>query len=555
MKKGDFFSEKQNWFKSAKFGIFIHYGLYALHGGNENDYKKMDKKEYEKMIYKFNPEKFSADEWIKLIKGAGAKYLVITAKHGEGFCLWDTKTTAYKITNTPFKRDIIKELSDVSHKNKIHFGIYYSLVDWHYGEENRNHINYQNYVFSQLEELLTKYGRIDVVWFDGRDERLTPKFMKNLISFIHKIQPYSVVNDRGIDFHYPGPIYGDFITPERFIPEHVKMPHPFIECCDSMGQKSWGYHKNEKFWSAPELVKRLTKVVSLGGNYLLNIQPNPEGEIRKECVERMEIIGKWIKVNKESIFATEECYLYPVDVSLSYLPKIGVCTKKGNNIYIHLHNWPCGDSILIPHLKGAFEKIEIIGVKKKIKGELTSKGLLINELPSLPPDQLPAVIKVSFRSQPEINLNSIFKERKKIIKIIPDETCYLKAEMAELVSKNNVPYHHLNKWSGNSCSIGFWWRYDAESIWHLEIKKEGEYMIYMEQGANELQKDAIFEIEVAGEKIKGKTCFTGCYTKPERIKIGKIKIPKGKHKLRLKVLEMPNGYFADVYNIILQPIK
>jgi len=555
MKKIDDFTKNQKWFLDAKFGIFIHFGLYTLLGGNENDYKKgiMKKEDYENMMYRFNPKKFNAEKWVKLIKESGAKYLVITTKHGEGFCLWDTKTTDYKITNTPFKRDIIKELSSACRSSKLYFGVYYSLVDRHYGEKG-GILEYQSYVKNQLEELLTKYGEIDCVWFDGGDKRLTEKFMQKLISYIHKIQPRAVVNNRGVDFHEPGPKYGDYVTPERYIPDFVRIPHPFIECCDAMGQKSWGYCKNEKFWSGPELVKRLTMVASLGGNYLLNVEPTPEGEIRKECVERLKIIEDWLKLNKDAVYGTKECFLYPVDNSLTYLPKIGCATRKRNKIYIFLHQWPTGDSVLIPNLSGEVKTVRIIGMKKKMEFKNTPKGLSLSELPSMPLNGLISVIKISFVQSPNIKLNKIFSERRKVINVIPNETVYLRANMGERVSRNNVPRHCINKWSENLISIGCWWRFKTEVIWHLKVEKGGNYKIFVDQGANELQKDAIFEIEISSQKIKGKISFTGGYDKPARIEVGKIKIPSGYHKLKLRVLEMPNGYFADIYNIILQPI-
>jgi len=543
--------EKRKWFFEAKFGIFIHFGLYALHGGNENDYRKgiMKKEDYENMMFRFNPKKFNADEWVELIKKSGAKYLVITAKHGEGFCLWDTKTTDYKITNTPFKRDIIKELSESCHRKNLRFGIYFSCVDWHY-DEKKDSASYRKYVETQISELINNFGQVDEFWFDGFDERLGIPFIKKIISLIHKTQPSAVVNDRG-----DGKIekcYGDFFTPERYVPDEIGKKNIFVECCDAMGQKSWGYNKNQIFWSTSELLRRLSKVSSLGGNYLLNVEPKPDGKIREECVERMLEIGNWIKINGEAIWGSENCSLFPVDISDDSYPKIGYATKKGNTIYIHIHRFPKGDTILVPYCKGEIKKIEILGIKRKVFYEKSKNGLIFKNFPESS-NTNPIIMKIVFRNEPQIAIRKLNNEKRKIVKVLKKETVYLSPDKAERKSQNGVPLHRINYFPDGKTSIGHLYSKDAEVIWNLDVEEDDFYKVYAEIGANDLQKDATFLIEIGAEKLFGKTVFTGRYDTPIRIEIGEVKLLKGKQRCRLKILKMPNGYFGDVHNIILQP--
>lgn len=547
--------EVREWFFEARFGIFIHFGLYALCGGNENDYKKgiISKEDYENMMNYFNPVGFNADEWVELIKKSGAKYLVITSKHGEGFCLWDTKTTYYKITNTPFKRDIIKELSESCHRKNLKFGIYFSCTDWHY-DEKKAKVSYPEYVEAQITELINNYGEVSEFWFDGYDKRLGNPFTKRMVSLIHKVQPTAVVNDRGVKEIEK--CYGDFFTPERYIPDEIGK-NVFIECCDAMGQKSWGYNKNQIFWSTSELLQRLSKSSSLGGNYLLNIEPRPDGKIREECVERMLEIGEWLKVNGEGIYGSEGCILFPVDffhsdVSDSPYSRIGYATKKGSTVYIHIHRFPKGDAVLVPYCEGEISKVEILGIKRDISYEKSEDGLILKNLPDSWSSN-PMIIKVVFKKEPEIAVWKLNNEKRKVVKVLKGETVYLTPEKAERKSKSGVPLHRINYFSNGRISIGHLYCMDAEIIWNLDVEKEGFYKVYAEIGANELQKDATFLIEVGKQKLSGKTVFTGGYDIPVRMEIGEVKLLKGRQKCRLKILEMPHGYFGDVHNIVFQP--
>lgn len=548
---GGKFTGARAWFPKARFGMFIHFGLYALHGGNENDYARglIPKKKYEKMMHRFNPKSFNADAWVKLAEDAGARYIVITSKHGEGFCLWDSRQTEYKITRTPFKRDLLKELGQACHRRGMRFGIYYSLCDWHYaepGEGTPEGKTYPGYVEAQLRELLARYGRVDEIWFDGGDKRLTTAIMRENYDLIHRLQPSCVVNDRlGLRIH------GDFTTPERRIPKTPGSNHMFIECCDAIGQKSWGYHRGDLFWSTPELIRRLTRVAALGGNYLLNVEPMPDGRIRPECTDRMLEIGRWLKANGETVYQIEACHLVPRDPSVMNLPVIGCSTRHDKTLYFHLFNWPLGQTVLVKNISGNVRNASILGSKARLSAAYTDDGLIISGLPARPPVLEPVVIKV-LMSKFVVHPGTAGMESKEAVKLRPQETVYLRPDTVELRSETGVPMVDVyTRFPDVQCICCL--HFNEEIAWHLLAEKAGSYDVYADLGAADSQQDTVFGVEIARQAIKGKSVFTGGCDQPQRLKVGQVKIPAGQHELSLKILEIRRGSAPDIYNVILQP--
>ena len=308
--------QRAEWFRHDRFGMFVHWGLYSAIGKGEwvQDTGKIPLEEYVKLAPEFNPDKFDAVAWVAQAKRAGQKYIVITTKHHDGFCMFDSKLTDYKITNTPFGRDICKELADECRKQGMKLGFYYSIMDWHHPDyvpvrkwergkrstEGADFDRYVDYMRGQLRELMTGYGPIVTLWFDGGWEHKSPedkKAFKEIIDMVRQLQPNILVNDRA-------DIGGDYKTPEQFIPATGVLDdegRPAMwEVCMTMttGHGSfpptgwWGYDKNETvFKPTEELLHKLVDVVSKGGNFLLNVGPEPSGRIRPEEAERLEAVG------------------------------------------------------------------------------------------------------------------------------------------------------------------------------------------------------------------------------------------------------------------------
>lgn len=354
--KGDW-----EWFVKARFGLFIHWGLYSMPARHEwvRNYEEIPNEIYDEKYFKrFNPDLYNPEEWAKMAKKAGMKYAVITTKHHEGFCLWDTKLTDYKATNTPAKRDLIREFVDAFRKEGLRIGFYYSLIDWHHPHFTidmhhplRNHpekeklnkerdmSKYREYLHGQIRELLTEYGKIDLLFTDfsypGPDGKGKDDWdSENLVKMIRKLQPHILINDR-LDLEDEW----DFKTPEQFVPfkwPEVNGKKVIWESCQTFSG-SWGYHRDEATWREPdELIKTLIDCVSKGGNLLLNVGPTSRGEFDYRVKERLEKIGEWMYYHSDSIYGCTEApeeFKTPKDCRLTY-------NSEKNRLYVHIFSWP-----------------------------------------------------------------------------------------------------------------------------------------------------------------------------------------------------------------------
>jgi alpha-L-fucosidase len=336
--------------------------------------------EYEKFAGQFNPIGFNADQWVRLAKNAGMKYIVITSKHHDGFCLWDSKVTNWDIMDaTPFKRDILKELAQACKKQGVKLCFYHSIMDWHhpdaqapfypnYNDGSKSNPNFDRYVSDylkpQLAELLTNYGPIGVLWFDGEwiKDWTEPKG-KDLYAYIRSLQPSILVNNRvgkgrkGMEGLSAGKEYaGDFGTPEQQVPPEG-LPGVDWETCMTMND-TWGYKSYDDNWkSTEELIRTLADVASKGGNFLLNVGPMPEGLIPPVSEQRLQEMGKWMAVNGESIHGTT--------ASVIGRPGWGRCTVKGNKLYLHVFNWPADGTLQVPLANAQVEKAYLLADKKR----------------------------------------------------------------------------------------------------------------------------------------------------------------------------------------------
>ncbi len=420
-------NERMAWWRDAKFGMFIHWGLYAIPAG---EYKGetvkgnaewiMDKldipvKEYEKFSGQFNPVKFDADAWVATAKNAGMKYIVLTSKHHEGFALWDSKITDYDIMDaSPFKRDIIKELAEACKKADIKFCFYHSITDWHHpdaqaplfpnynaGQKDQTISNpnfpkyYKEYLKPQVKELLTNYGDIGVVWFDGEwIADYTSEMAKDMYAFIKELQPNTIVNNRvdkgrtgmsGMDKE--GNFAGDFGTPEKEIPDTGISTD--WESCLTMNN-TWGFKKSDHNWkSNTELIHSLIEIVSKGGNLLLNVGPTSEGVIPNPSLEGLTAMGNWMNKNKESI--------YGASASPYEKPTWGRYTVKKNAIYAHVFDWPEDGKLIVNKNIKARRATLLAQPKSRLKMKMTDAGLGI-DVPKVAPDGIATVIKIELLS-------------------------------------------------------------------------------------------------------------------------------------------------------------
>jgi len=361
--------ERMEWWTKARFGMFIHWGLYASPARHEwvKRYERMSNEDYEKYFEIFYPDLYDPHEWAKKAKEAGMKYAVITAKHHEGFCLFDSKYTDYKATNTPIGRDLLKEWVEAFRAEGLKVGFYYSLLDWHHPDYtiDRNHplsassdekydeLNkgkdmdiYRHYIKDQVRELLTNYGKIDIIWLDysfptsenydhGKDHDDWDS--ENLLKMVRELQPGIIVNDRLDLLDVEGG--WDFTTPEQYKvskwPEKNGIRVPWETCQTFSG--SWGYYRDEMTWKdTKQLLVLLIETVSKGGNLLLNVGPTARGTFDYRANEKLEEMGEWMKYNNRSIYACTEApaeYTRPDHSLLTYNPET-------NRLYVHLLDYP-----------------------------------------------------------------------------------------------------------------------------------------------------------------------------------------------------------------------
>jgi alpha-L-fucosidase len=355
-----------SWFVHDRFGLFIHWGLYALPARHEwvKQKEEISDENYEKYFRYFDPDLYDPHKWADAAAGAGMKYFVVTTKHHEGFCLWDSKFTDYKATNTPARRDLLRPMVEAFRSRNLRVGFYHSLIDWHHPQfivddihsqrnhpdrakmnEGRDQAKYAEYLHNQTRELLTEFGRVDVLWYDfsypkrennpkwvgkGRNDWQSEKLYK----MIRELQPHVILDDR-LDL----PDGWDIKTPEQWQPrEWLRIDGvPVVwEACQTFSG-SWGYHRDEASWKSVEtLLWMLIDTVSKGGNLLLNVGPTGRGEFDERALARLSGMGEWMKRHSRSIYGCTQAPDWiktPQDCRLTYNPAT-------NRLYIHILAWP-----------------------------------------------------------------------------------------------------------------------------------------------------------------------------------------------------------------------
>lgn len=411
-------NQRMAWWKEAKFGLFVHWGLYAVAAGEYNGQKgygewlmyeaHIPKEEYEKFAPQFNPVQFDADAWVRMAKTAGMKYIVITSKHHDGFCLFDSKISDYDILDrTPFKRDPLRELGDACRKHGLKLCFYHSIMDWHHPHENKTDFaRYrEEYLLPQLKELLTNYGDIGVLWFDGEwIEEWTEEQGKELYRYVRDLQPNLIVNNRvgkgrnGMQgMNNSQDAAGDFGTPEQeILGEKSTLDW---ESCMTMNDH-WGYNKNDKnFKSAEDLIWNLVDITAKGGNFLLNVGPTASGLFPDECVERLNTIGAWMAINQEAIYASKPWVHWQEGENIRY------AEGKNGAVYVFLKHQASPKLVLKKIKPAAGSTISMLGLATPLSWRQTPEGVSIqmpqtDTLPFVDGPHWTAVLQI--KGQPEV---------------------------------------------------------------------------------------------------------------------------------------------------------
>jgi len=393
-------AQRMKWWHDARFGMFIHWGLYSVVGRHEwvMENEAFPVAEYEQLAQRFTPKPDAARVWARLARQAGQKYMVMTTKHHEGFCLFDSKLTNYSAPKQACGRDLVKEYVDAARAEGLRVGFYYSLMDWHHPdgarcmEDESARRRFVDYIHGQVRELCSNYGKLDVLWYDV-NWPLKPEGWEaaQMNAVVRKLQPEIILNNRtGLP--------EDFATPEQ----RIEAADRAWEACMTLNG-SWGYTRADDDWKSPKtVVRNLITCARDGGNYLLNIGPRPDGSVPEESVRILTAVGKWMEKNGDTIYTAEPCQVKRSSYALF--------TRKGNTLYMHVHFWP-GEYVAISGLKAQVKSARLHASGKAVKFDQDRFRTRLTGLPSMAPDDPVTTIAIECDSEPIQDVIMVRKER------------------------------------------------------------------------------------------------------------------------------------------------
>jgi len=397
-------ARRMKWWHEARFGMFIHWGLYSILGRHEwaMEMEGIPVAEYEQLAKRFLPQPHAARAWAKLARQAGQKYMVMTTKHHEGFCHFDTKLTNYCAPRQACGRDLVREFVDAAREEGLRVGFYHSLMDWHHPDGARCATDeaarqrFVAYIHGQIRELLTNYGKIDVLWYDVNWPLSVQGWeSEKMNKMVFELQPDIIVNNRN-------GLPGDFATPEQEIV--AEKAGRAWETCMTMND-SWGYHAADDNWKSPKtVVRNLVTCAAGGGNYLLNIGPKADGSIPEESARILSAVGKWMEKNGTTIYDTDR-------IHADWHTYAGY-TRRGNTLYVQVHFWP-GETVAIGGLRSKVRSARLLASGQEVRFEQSDVQVKFTGLPATAPDDPVTVLAVECDSEPVINSMDVRQKRKR----------------------------------------------------------------------------------------------------------------------------------------------
>jgi len=383
---------RMKWWHEAKFGMFIHWGLYSIPGRHEwvMEMEGISAQEYEKLARQFNPKPGFARDWARLARQTGQKYMVLTTKHHEGFCLFHTDTTNYCAPKQAAGRDLVREYVDAARAEGLRVGFYYSLMDWHHpdgarcAQDESARRRFIDYIHTHIRELMTNYGKIDILWYDV-SWPLDAKGWESekMNEMVFRLQPDIIVNNRN-------KLPGDFATPEQRI-EAAEGDRAW-EACMTLND-SWGFHRADDAWKTPkQVVRNLITCARDGGNYLLNIGPKADGSIPTETTQIFTRVGDWMNRNGASIYASDKCQLTR--------SRNGSFSRKGNTLFFHVHHYP-GNSVAFAGLMTKVKSAKLLSSGRHVNFTQDAYSLKLTGLPEKAPDYPVTTIAIECESEPK----------------------------------------------------------------------------------------------------------------------------------------------------------
>ena len=545
--------DRLQWFRDAKFGMFIHWGVYSMLGYHEwvRQLCRIPLSEYQYYVDNFNPVRFDPDAWVELAKEAGMKYMVITSKHHDGFCIFDSDYTDYDIMHSKYGKDALGMLVNSAKAKGMPLGFYYSIMDWHHPDylprrswekdrptEGADLERYIEWMKKQLRELVVKYDPA-IMWFDGEWEHS----VKELHSFeiekmLRDLKPDMLINDR-LFRRTPG--HGDFGTPENYVPATgITSPDgtPRLwEACYTTNFNSWGYNRYEtEFHSTTQLIRQLIEIVSKGGNLLLNVGPTPEGEIQPEFVARLKGIGKWLQVNGEAIYGTSASVF-------NKLPFFGRCTVKGNTLYLHVMGWPLDKKLRLPGLKTNVRKAYLLANPAQELAFTRQENDVFVDLPERAPDLDATVVAVELDGKPKVEPYQIRPDASGRIEL-PIYMAEIKSRMGQ---RAFLEHFYKRTMLTNWQNIHDYpeWEFYTDKPMSLEV--QASYALG--------SRGSTFLVQVDDQEIMGTVRATPSRYYPKTFSLGTVKIGAGRHLLRFRIQSIVNNNAMRLEKVTLVPLS
>lgn len=543
---------RMKWWREARFGMFIHWGVYSVPAGFYHDRPvagigewimnraKIPVSEYRAFAQQFNPAQYDPDAWVRLAREAGMKYIVITSKHHDGFGLFDSKVTNWNVVaSTPYGKDLLKPLADACHKHGIKLGFYYSQAqDWNHpggaaagghwdpSQEGDMDAYLRNIAVPQVRELLTNYGPVSVLWWDTpvnmnaeRAAQLTP---------LLNLQPGLITNNR-----LGGNVPGDFSTPEQYIPA-TGLPGKDWETCMTMND-TWGFKRDDTHWkSAETLIRNLIDIASKGGNYLLNVGPTSEGLIPQPSVERLKQIGRWMKTNGETIYGTQAS-------PFRRLPW-GRCTARRESgrttLYLHVFQWPADGSLKIPGLKNRVRSASLLMPGgSNLPVEKAADGAAVVRVPTAAPDPISTTVVLQIEGAPEVDQTPMQPAANGSFTLLaPDGVIH--GSQLQLENKKRRDY------------LGFWTDPQEWVEWPIQIVRPGRFRVTVEVAT---VGSSGFELSAGGQKLMGSAPKTGSYETFQTVEVGILELAAG--TTTLAVRPVSSGWNPiNLAKVVLTPV-
>jgi alpha-L-fucosidase len=545
-------AQRTQWFRDAKFGIFIHWGVYSAIGRDEwaRNIFHIPQAEYDTYIPQFNPVNFDPFAWVDLAQNAGARYMIITSKHHDGFSIFRGQVSNYDMKLTPYPGDPLKMLSDAARAKGMRLGFYHSIMDWHHPDyrptrdwessdpkAGGNLPRYIDYMEAELKELLTRYGDVAAIWFDGEWEH-TPEEIRadEVYDMIRKLQPNTLINDRL--YNRKGG-KGDYGTPEQFVPatgiKDANGRAALWESCVTINSSSWGYNKYEtRFKTNRDLIRMLIEVVSKGGNLLLNIGPRPDGTIQPEFVSRLQAMGAWMKVNNEAIYGTTAS-------PFTTLPFFGRATQKGNTLYLHVFEWPLDGKLRVPALQNQVLAARLLADPSTPLPTLrVGKDVLVS-LPFKAPDEIASVVALDLDSPARAGQYRIGPDASGTL-TLGSESSEIETRFEQRAKLENALHHvFLTSWS----------KPQDIPYWNITVPEAGSYNVSVSYAATKNSNGADFTIKSASTNLPGKVSKTDGEWVFNHQDVGQLTLPAGPSTVKIEIADRNGQDVMQLEKIVL----